>query len=246
MPPEYVTLAVVAIVFLGSLTRATFGFGDALVAMPLLALVLNDVRLATPLIALSSITISIAVLIQDWQHVQLKSVGWLIASSLVGIPIGVLFLTRANEAYVKGALALMILAFSTFALSGRGKMKLSSDRPAVLFGFCAGMLAGAYNAPGPPLVVFATLRQWPADRFRATLQGYFLFSSTAVLAVHGAAGLWNATVFRYCLWSFPLILVALVLGHRLNRRIDYHRFSRLVHGFLIVIAVALLIEVLWR
>ena len=44
---------VVAVLFLGSLVRSTFGFGDALVAMPLLTLLI-PIRVATPLVAVAS------------------------------------------------------------------------------------------------------------------------------------------------------------------------------------------------
>ncbi len=45
-------LPVLLIVFIASLVRATFGFGDALIGMPLPALVIS-IREATPLMAFS-------------------------------------------------------------------------------------------------------------------------------------------------------------------------------------------------
>lgn len=48
---------VLAILFLSNLVQSTFSFGGALVALPLLALVL-DVRTATPLMTLLSFTIA--------------------------------------------------------------------------------------------------------------------------------------------------------------------------------------------
>ena len=38
---EFLTVLVVAILFAGALTRSTFGFGEALVAMPLLSLIID-------------------------------------------------------------------------------------------------------------------------------------------------------------------------------------------------------------
>ena len=51
------TLPVIGVVFLATLVRSTFGFGEALVAVPLLALVIS-VQVAVPLATLLSIAIA--------------------------------------------------------------------------------------------------------------------------------------------------------------------------------------------
>ena len=56
------TLAIVAILFLGTLVRSSFGFGEALVAVPLLALVM-PVEQAAPVAVLISITIALMILL---------------------------------------------------------------------------------------------------------------------------------------------------------------------------------------
>ena len=53
-------------------TRATIGFGDALLAMPLLALML-DVRLVTPLVALLSTASAIWMLLHTWRQVAIST-----------------------------------------------------------------------------------------------------------------------------------------------------------------------------
>jgi uncharacterized protein len=51
-------IIVVVILFVAELVRSSIGFGNALVAMPLLVLVM-DLRLATPLVALVSMTAAV-------------------------------------------------------------------------------------------------------------------------------------------------------------------------------------------
>ena len=55
---------VVAVVFVATLIRSAFGFGEALIAVPLLALFL-PVKTAAPLAVLVSITIAAVVVAQD-------------------------------------------------------------------------------------------------------------------------------------------------------------------------------------
>src|SRR5437763_2898216 len=97
MAVDWATVAVLAVIFLATLIRSAFGFGEALVAVPLLAL-LMAVEEAVPLATLVSITVAGIVLAQDWHQVHVRSAGWLVISTLFGIPLGLWLLTAVPEA----------------------------------------------------------------------------------------------------------------------------------------------------
>ena len=92
---------------------------------------------------------------------------------------------------------------------------------------------------GPPLVVYATLRGWTPEHFRATLQGYFLPASAVGMCGFWIAGLWAPEVTRYYLWSLGPAVVAVVIGRAANRRMHPEAFVRYVHLGLIGIGVLL-------
>lgn len=241
MPGDPSAPAVVGIVFLATVVRSTFGFGEALVAVPLLALVI-PVRVAVPLATLLSVTVAGLILAQDWRHVHARSAWRLILPTLLGIPLGLLALTGLPAGGVKAAMAVVIIAFSGFCLVGRWKPRLPDDRYAWAFGFGAGVLGGAYGMNGPPLVVYATLRGWTPGHFRATLQGYFLPASGAGLLGFWLAGLWVPEVTRYYLLALAPAVAAVVLGRVINRRMHPEAFVRYVHVGLIGIGVLLLVQ----
>ena len=221
------TLAVVAVLFIATLVRSTLGFGEALVAVPLLALVI-PVKVAAPVAALVSITVAAIVVIQEWRHVELKSAAWLIGSTIAGIPVGLLLLTRVAEPIVKGVLAIVIIAFAVQSLRHRG-WHLPGDRFAWLFGLAAGVLGGAYGMNGPPLAVYGSLRGWSPGQFRATLQGYFLPASALGVLGYWAVGLWTPSVTSLYLRSLPAVVVAIFVGHQLSRRLSPRRFAAAVY-----------------
>src|SRR5262245_57821650 len=109
-PTDPAILPVVVIVFVATLVRSAFGFGEALVAVPLLAFVI-PIPVAVPLATLLSITVAAVILAQDWRKVHAKSAWWLIVPTLFGIPIGLLILTEGSEPVVKAAMAVVIIAF---------------------------------------------------------------------------------------------------------------------------------------
>jgi uncharacterized protein len=236
------TLQVLAVLFFATLIRSALGFGEALVAVPLLALTL-PVQVAAPLAVLVSITVAVVVVIQDWRNVHVRSAGWLVLSTLFGIPLGLLLLKTVPESIVKSILGVFIIAFAIYSLAGR-KPELHSDRLAPLFGFLAGILGGAYGMNGPPLVVYGVLRRWQPAQFRATLQGYFLIASIVGMAGYVLTGLWTRTVSSYFLLSLPLALIAIFLGHAIHRRLSGDRFLICVNAGLALIGVLLLKQAL--
>jgi uncharacterized protein len=245
MAADWTGIEVCAVLFFASAIRSSLGFGEALVSVPLLAL-LMPVEVAAPLAVLVSITIALVAVLQDWRHIHLRSAGRLVLFSLGGIPLGLLLLKLAPEGVVKVVLGLVIAAFSVYSLAGSKQMNLEDDGSSWLFGFTAGILGGAYGMNGPPLAIYGSLRGWSPKQFRATLQGYFLPASLVGMCGYGIAGLWTARVNHFYFWSLPAVVIATLLGRTINHRLHPHRFLWMVHGGLLVIGVVLIIEAIAR
>lgn len=241
MDPEVPLVFVLVIVFAAALVRGMFGFGDALLAMPLLALVV-PLTIATPLMAFVGPTIALVLLSRDWSRIEFRSAVRLILSTLAGIPLGLFLLKRIDPSLMNLALSLVIILFSLYGLLRPGLLRLGTDRTAVVFGFVAGVLGAATNTNGPPVVLYGALRGWKPESFRATLQGYFLPTGAAILLGQGLAGLWTKVVVTTYLAALPCVLVAVLLGTIVGRRIPGERFSRYVYGLLLIAGVILLVK----
>jgi len=234
---------VLVIVFIATLIRSAFGFGEGLVAVPLLALRI-PLPVAAPLAVLVSITVAAIVVAQDWKKIHGQSAGWLIFSTLFGIPVGLLLLASRHQAAVKAAMALIIILFSIYSLVGRAPLQLRADNRGWLItcGFCAGVLGGAYGMNGPPLVVYGAMRGWSPQQFRATLQGYFLPASAIGMAGYWLAGLCTRDVTRYFELSLPCTLLGVYLGKVINHRFQSMDFFRYLYFGLIGIGSLLLMQ----
>jgi uncharacterized membrane protein YfcA len=232
---------VLVVVFAAALVRATFGFGDALVGMPLLVLWI-PLRTATPLMAMVAPVLSFALLTREWRHFELRGAVGLIASTVVGIPFGLLFLKMSDEFLINLILAAVLIVFAAYNLLRPGLLRLRTERAAPAFGFVAGILGAAYNTNGPPVVIYGALRGWPPEAFRATLQGYFLPTGLAILIGQGIAGLWTKPVVTTFLASLPVALLAVVLGGAIGRRIPAARFRSAVYVLMLALGLVLMIK----
>lgn len=233
-------ILVLIILFFSTLIRSTFGFGDALLAMPLLSLFI-DVQIATPLVQLAASLIALVIVGQNWRKVDINVTWRLIVSSAAGVPVGLLILKSAPKGVIIGLLAALLIGYGLFNLTQPHLPQLANRNWAYGFGFIAGVLGGAYNTNGPPVIIYGTLRKWSPERFRATLQGYFLPTGMFILLGHALAGLWTRPVWQLFGLSLPLVLVAIFWGDRLNRRIPAHQFDKLIYVVLVGLGVILLI-----
>ena len=241
------TFEVLLIAFVATLIRSTFGFGEGLIAVPLLALIL-PIEVAAPVAVLLSITIAAVVVVQDWRKIHLRSTGWLLAPTFVGIPAGIWLLKSAHHDLVKAALALVIVAFSGYFLLGAKPPRLEGDSHAWLLGcgFFAGILGGAYGMNGPPLVIYGAMRRWSPQHFRATLQGYFLPASLVGVIGYWLTGLWTPAVTHFYWIALVAAAPAIFLGRALNHRLRGDAFLTYVHAGVVSVGIVLLVQAVRR
>jgi uncharacterized protein len=241
LPPIHLsTVYILLILFFATLLRSALGFGEALIAVPLLAFCI-PIQVAAPLAVLVSVTIAAIIILQDWKKIHFHSAAWLMIPTIFGIPLGLLLLKSSYQRGVKTALAAFLLVFALYSLSGRQPPLLAEDsRPWLLScGFFAGVLGGAYGMNGPPLAIYGAMRRWSARHFRATLQGYFLPAGVLGLIGFKISGLWTPSVTHLYLISLPVVVPSIFLGRVLNHRLQPDAFLRYVYAGLALIACIL-------
>ena len=236
---------ILIISFFASLVRSTLGFGEALIAVPFFLLFL-PVDVAVPLAVMLSIVIALVVVIQDHKKIHFHSAKWLIFYAILGLPLGILILTYANETIVKTGLGVLIIVYSLYSLYFTKNKALQEDSKFWLFicGFLSGVFGGAYGLNGPPLVVYGNLRQWSAKHFRATLQAYFLPVSLLSVVGYYAKGLITTEVNIYFLYSLITTIPAIFLGRYLNHKLKDGTFFKYVYWGLMMISVVLIVSTL--
>ena len=230
------------ILFFATMVRSVFGFGGGLIAMPLLTLIIG-VQTAAPIAAALNTFNALFILLFSWRKVDISSAWRLVLASMCGIPLGLLLLTKVYEALVTGILAVVIILFSVYNLIKPQVKARVNKHTAYIFGFFAGILGAAYNANGPLAVIFGTLRKWPADSFRATLQAYFFPVGIVILLGQGASGLITQEVIQYSWVLLPMLFLGLFVGDKINKSMSLASFERGVHLFLIATAVFMLVKI---
>jgi len=241
-----ITLAIIA-VFVGALMRTMFGFGEAIVSMPLLALLPIPLHTSVSLIGLAGLTVAALTVVGGWRHIERPVLIRLAISTVIGIPAGLVMLHLTPSIVVTTGLGIFLIAYGGYSMIKKKLFKVI-DRPllnsrgwVLPFGFASGALGSAYNFNGVPVVVYGTLRQWDPNRFRGTLQAHFLISGVLIVTGHALGGLWTIDSLILYSYSIPAILLATVLGIFFNKRIPAKKFESYLFLIIIVLGVLLLI-----
>ncbi|HUV89996.1 MAG TPA: sulfite exporter TauE/SafE family protein, partial [Anaerolineae bacterium] len=171
------------VALLAAFTQSLTGFGSALVSMAVLPGLIG-IRTAAPLVTLITVTIDVALLARYRQALNLRAIWRLVAALVLGVPLGILVLRRVEERFVLAILGAVIAGYALYALLSPRLPRLEHPAWAYGFGFIAGVLGGAYNTSGPPVVIFGNCQRWPPSEFKGNLQGFFLVNDLLVIAGH--------------------------------------------------------------
>ena len=238
MQSEY--LIVLMVFFFATLIRSALGFGQALVALPILALIM-PVKTAVPICVLVSVLIAMVIVIQDGKKVDVDSAKWLILSAASVLPIGIYVLVTFDAKSVKLGLGLFIIVYVLYSILNKKSYRIPNNRLYLFgFGLVSGVLGGAYGLNGPPLIVYGNLRGWSAEKFRATLQAYFLPLEIMGMLGFWYEGLWTREVSQYFLISVPVVLPAIFLGRIVNKKFRKELFVGSVYATLVAIGLLMI------
>ncbi len=226
-------------VFVAAFTQSLTGFGSALVAMAVLPTLIG-IHTAAPLVALLAMTLEGLLLIRYRSAVNLREILPLLVSSALGIPVGVLVLHHVDERIVLIVLGIVIASYALYALMNPRLPRLVHPAWAGVFGFTAGVLGGAYNTSGPPVVIYASSQNWNPGQFKGNLQGFFLASDALVILGHLLGYNINMQALHLYVLVLPALLLGAFLGTRLDRRLNPMVFRKVILVLLFVVGLRLL------
>ena len=227
------------VVFFAVFTQSLTGFGSALVAMAFLPEMFG-IKVAAPLVALIAMTLELVLMIRYRSALNLQALWPLVLASLVGIPLGIWALKGIDEDLLLAALGVVIAGYALYALFEFKLPELRHPAWAYGAGFLSGVLNGAYNTGGPPVVIYGNCKGWAPTEFKSNLQGFFLICDLLVVSGHALSHNLTAAVLRNYLWALPVLALGILAGTSLDRFLNPAIFRKVVLALLVVMGVRLL------
>ena len=237
-------IAFVAIITLACFVQAVAGFGLPMIAMPVLV-ALFGIRAAVPLMAIIILELQLVMIVRYRMALNIQTVWRISAAAILGIPIGVLFLSRIPETITITLLGLMLILYALYSILNFPVPALKNPGWAYFFGFLGGMGGGAYNMAAPPMIVYADTQRWEPQLFKGNLQGYFLIITLVAILTHSLSGNVTGDVLQKSLIAIPFVLMGAFTGFFLDRFINPVVFRKIVLALLLVLGINLAL-IWWR
>jgi uncharacterized protein len=229
--------AVAAVFLLAAVVQAVTGFGFALVAVPLLALVIDPVAAVVATTAVS-LLLSVAAIRDDRDAIRWREAAIVTAAGVLGMPLGLLVLARVPAELLTAVIAVVLLA-STVVVARRPRLPAGRG-PEIGVGVLSGALLTSTGMNGPPLVVAFQARGMPPRAFRGTLAAVFLAQGVVALALLAFDAKVTATSLAAAAVGVPMLAVGWLVGNRAFHRLDPALYRRLVLALLVVSALVAL------
>lgn len=233
------SLIVFSVVLLAACTQSLTGFGSGLIAMAFLPAVIG-IRSAAPLVALFAGTLESTLFLRYRDSINVSAIWRLLAAAIVGIPLGILGAHGIDERIVLTILGIVLVLYPTYALLTPRLPQVQEGKLTFGVGFVAGLLGGAYNTSGPPVIIYAHSRGWSPQEFKANLQSFFLLNDAMTITSHTLSGNMTSFVWQNYLLILPAIAMGIIAGFALERLIKPAVFRQIVLVLLIGLGIRLI------
>lgn len=233
-----------AVWFFAGLIVGLTSFGGNLFAVPLLAFVMparETIVLGCLLFPATAVTLSVmyrrAIL---WREVALLGI-----PSILGIPLGIVFLSRAPSRLILLAAALCVLLF--LAWQGIAARRKCPPTPlslayAIPLGAMSGILLGAIGLGGPPLAFYSLRRLWGKENALATLSMVGVVSLVVLFPLQWRAGFYTPELLKMGVWCSGFAVLGIFASLPLVSRINIRLFRSLMLGMIAFSALSLLVK----
>ena len=224
---------------LAAAVQSTTGFGFALLAVPLLSLVVpadDAVVVSASLGLVSSATIALA----SRAHGDRVAIGRMLVGAAIGAPLGLALLEITTGRQLRFVLAGVIATYLVVELRG-WQLRHAGRGIEVGAGVVSGALNTALSTNGPPLVMALHARQLPPDAFRATITAVLAGSGLFTVVLFGVSGRYDGPIAAQLAVALPALGLGYLLGARHRRRLAPATFHRLVLALLAVTGAVTLV-----
>ncbi len=203
------------VLFIGSLIQRVTGMGLALVASPLLVLVLG----ATTGVQMIQVVGLVVCSVSAWmlrRDIDYGRAGILLAASLIGIVPGSWMARMLPSSWlmiVIGCVTLLAL-FSTRLL--RHSNVFTGRKGVTIAGGLSGFMNVAAGVGGPPMVIYANSTNWRYSEYVATVQLFFAGLNVLSLVGRGFPGVTPTAWIVVVMSAAAGLLLGHLVGHHVR------------------------------
>ena len=236
-------ICMIAIVLIAGTIKITLGVGFALIAMPLLLLIMDAhevIGFIAPLILLQDFII----LAQMWRHVPWRNAVILAVSATVIAPFAAVLQTVLNPETLQMTISITIIVAGITLLSGVKFAIKNETRALVIAGGVSGALFPLAGIAGPPVALFLVNQRWEMSTMRAVLAAFLVVLELVTICIFAFSGVVNQESLLLDATMLPVLVIAVLISNLVLRKIDSKRYRTSVTTVIILSAMLGLVSLI--
>ena len=240
-----IIVAIIAVMLFAGLIHGTLGLGFPMVATPMLATMM-DVRSAILITLLPTIAINIASIVNSKSSLaSTKPFLPLVLFALLGSMLGASILASTDPAPFRIVLAGLILLYLWNRIRIPKPWLMDNSMLAMaVFGLIAGISAGTTNVMVAILIIYFMSLETPRSTLVPALNSCFLVGKISQIVVLAIAGLISVSLLLETAPLAVAAVIALLLGQRLQPRIQVSTYQGILRKLLLLLAIILIYQFL--
>jgi uncharacterized protein len=230
------------LIFCSHVVAGVAGFGNQIIALPLLALLVGLDAGKCTLVVLG--TVMYAVLTARWhRRINYRQLAVIVVLAGVGLVVGMYLFERLDQHQraMRVALGVFVLVIGIQGLVRPRLLALVPMPVAKLFVLAGGVVHGTFTTGGPLLVIYAQRAMPHKSEFRTTLGVMWLILNVGLMTGWTLSHNWSPRTLPLCLVGLPFTFAGLTAGEYLHHKLDGPTFRAFVNVLLVVNGLLLIV-----
>lgn len=230
-------------VLLYGIAKGGFGGAVAILAVPLMALVMPPVQAAA--ILLPILVVMDAVVVRTyWGNFDWRALRRLLPGAVLGISLGYYSVGVLDENALRLLVGVVAMAFGLLTLLGLQAVtgRKHHAGTALFFGTLSGYTSFSIHAGGPPLTMYLLPKALPPLMFAGTAGVFFAVVNALKLYPYYLLGQFDSANLLYSLVLVPLAPIGVRIGHWLVLHSRPAVYYRIIAAFLVLVGIKLIAD----
>jgi uncharacterized membrane protein YfcA len=240
--PMFYLTAIPAVMLYG-IAKGGFAGPAAVMAVPIMALVMSPTQAAAILLPIL-LLMDAQVVRTYWGRFDRRALRILLPGAMLGIVLGYLSVGYLNDNHIRVVIGVLATAFGVQNLLGLRALGSSEHNPVTgsLLGTLAGFTSFSIHAGGPPVAMYLLPKGLSPLLFAGTAGLFFAVVNVVKLVPYYGLGQLHMGNLVLSLVLMPLAPLGVFIGHALVQRTDPTVYYRIISFFLVVVGLRLLTE----
>jgi len=232
----FILIAVLALA--ASFIQRVTGFGFGIFIMTSLPFLMPSYAEATALSGLLALITAISTAIQTYRYFEWRKMWLILPVFLIVSYFSIETVSGLDSHLLRRILGgvLIVISIYFFFISNRIHLKPSVPVQGSM-GVVSGLMGGFFAMQGPPAVIYFLSCTETKEQYMALISFYFVMSNTAMSVFRASNGFVTADVGKAWLFAFPAILVGILLGTKVYRKLNIKVLRKVVYAYMAISGV---------